>query len=456
MIEKIKFTFCLQSKWGQPRRDRFTSQQLDLLLDRFPELNDCEKAGAGVLKYEGDYKSKLSSDIIQFVKEMGKEVRFTHEGYDSSSEPVRIDGLRYFSEAEYEGASFFQGKSEIELNLLDHLEIMKRSELVFKSQRFSDKPEIGIITAQKQRVLCNQEMAALLNKQNFVGLNLVKEQLTGKYAASNPLFSLQSKTVCGLMLTPLVGRRGSELEELPKNGGVFMSDKFYPKLIKYPESALSSLKGNDIILTSEAIGDVPDEQAEYSHLYKFQQLICSQRFRKWCIKNNLPLSFVPVQFGDALETADVTAELPRMVSHEERVAFTNSIDEKIGHDDTRIGELTEVERSIYCLERLSEQSNLSGMDKFFGSSTGPLYLPVMEGLRLIGATEMIKSLEASKNFFLGDIEPTEENILDQELEINVKLDAHWEEADAFFSHSAESDFHYKLKAYEDNLIMQAR
>jgi hypothetical protein len=452
MIEKINFVLTPEKKGHWQRKNLLTQEEIDSLLDKFPELKDCEKTLAGNHIYEGDYKSKSSIDLIEYIKGLGKEVCFLHEGYDRASNPFKIEGSRFLSEEEYEGASYFHVKSDVVYADLDHLEIRKRLELVFESTPSSKSASIGSITAEKQRLLCNQEMANLLENQNFAGLRLVKERLTGKYSESDPLFSIQSSVTCGNMLTPLVGINGKVLESLPKNGNVMMSDKYSPKLIRYPVEALNALNGCDIALTSESIGFVPDEQAEWSHLYKFQQLICSQRFRKWSIENKLPLTFVPVQFGDTLSTAEAVGDVPRQVSHEERTALSSGIRKKIAHDDTRIGELETIERSIYCLEQLSVQANFSGMDKFFGSSVGPLYIPIMEGLRLIGATEMMESLESAKTFFLGDIEPTEENILENELKINAKLDEHWEEAEAFFSSFAESDFHSKLRDFEDELI----
>ena len=291
MIEKIKLTLALEDKSKPLRKNEITARELDTLLDRLPELKKCEITTGGYFIYEGDFHSQLSCDLIQCINGLGKEVRFTFEGYDRTSDPITIVGTRYFSEDEYEGASYFHVSSNCVYAALDFLEISKSLELVFKSKRLGKSASIGSIAAQKQRILCNQEMANSLENQNFAGLRLVKERLTGNHSESDPLFSIQSSETCENMLTPLVGRNGKVLENLPKNNDVMMSDKFVPKLIRYPIEALDSLNGYDIALTSESIGSVSNEGSECSFLQKFQQLICSQRFRKWSIENKLTASF---------------------------------------------------------------------------------------------------------------------------------------------------------------------
>ncbi|MFC4991709.1 DMP19 family protein [Rubritalea tangerina] len=222
--------------------------------------------------------------------------------------------------------------------------------------------------------------------------------------------------------------------------------------MQYEHSELERLQGADLVFTMESLGEVPHALEEYSDIYKFQHLLCSKRFRDWAVSESLPLTFTPVQFGETLRTDNVLASTKVEDPHARRVKLSEEIAAKIDHDDARVGELSPNERAVYCLERLSVLVNMTGADKFFDSSVGPLYLPITEGLKVIGAEGMLEYLQKSKEICLEGLEPSEQNILDAELEIAERVDAASEELNGLFTNYVESEFHHKLREFEDALV----
>lgn len=83
---------------------------------------------------------------------------------------------------------------------------------------------------------------------------------------------------------------------------------------------------------------------------------------------------------------------------------------KIELTDSRINELNDEERIIYCLERLSVQMNMSGLKNFFDYSIVYLYEDIIKSLNNVGEQQISYNLQQAKRAIYGDIVMNKENI----------------------------------------------
>jgi len=108
-------------------------------------------------------------------------------------------------------------------------------------------------------------------------------------------------------------------------------------------------------------------------------------------------------------------------------------------DDSDVHELEGYQRTIYCLERLSQQINIDGFQNFFDYGIAILYREVLDALHVINALELAALLAESKKIIFGDEEVTElTEPLPEQLEA---LTDRGYEAGLF------DDFHAKFKAF---------
>ncbi len=110
--------------------------------------------------------------------------------------------------------------------------------------------------------------------------------------------------------------------------------------------------------------------------------------------------------------------------------------------DDRIHELHGYEKTLYCLERLSQQINIDGFENFFDYYISNLYADILEALSVVQAHQIAGRLRDMKHFLLGDSEATRENINDIDWSLYDK-----EQLESLSSREAEDDFHEKFKAY---------
>lgn len=456
MIEKIEFTLTPIDAGHTRVNGRLSREEINELIKLFPVLNEFERTPGGYITYESDAHSELSKAILKHIEELGKPIQYSFERLSEIPNSFNVSmASRRFTDGEMEGANYFQVQSDLDVLIMDHVEVSKCKELVLKSGKIKSDPVIGTIAGWFDKIVCNQAMVDLLKQQNFIGLELEPIKVMGKKSSGEPVYAVRSSYVCGPMLSKISNGKKLIRTEPQHDGSLHISDRFWPQLIKYSDEEYLNISGVDLALTSESLGDVDPDKVGFHHIYKSQQVLCSQRFRKWALENNLPFTFIPVQFGSSLASVEVDEAVKGRVTHEERSLLSSAINEKISDDDSRVSELSADERTVYCLERLSELTNMSGSENFFISSIAPLYLPIIDGLNCIGATLMVESLEAAKEICLGDLAPTEENILEEELETSARHDAMEEEVTALFGSSVDSDFHIKLRGFEDDLIIKA-
>ena len=118
-------------------------------------------------------------------------------------------------------------------------------------------------------------------------------------------------------------------------------------------------------------------------------------------------------------------------------SLIGSIQEKIQSKDERVHELEEYERTLYCLERLSQQCNMSGLQSFFDYHVAHLYAEILEALGVIKATQMADQLRELKKLLVDD--PNKP--------LDMIGNIPWSFEEDLDSREAEDDFHKKLQAY---------
>ncbi|GAA5494488.1 hypothetical protein Rhal01_00649 [Rubritalea halochordaticola] len=298
MRELLDFTFLPASirRGDESSQERFTEVEMNDLLEKFPVIKDCPRTLGGNYTFVGEADSEVTKELITQMEAMGKRFRF-NRGVRPDGSSIAIGGCRKFDDTDMAEAEFFHIYASDMVARENHQATMDAGYTVLSTEDFKRIP-LGHTGPQARQILCSEILWRDMAAEGFKGLTGQEVMFAGK----NPKFAEVRMLGSDIVLPPLQNElRGYEYEVLEgyrKTGTVEISDVFFPPLLQYKRSELEEVGEFDVAITYERLGSVPPSYQGDVDRLRFPGIICSRRFKDWCISKKLKVMLVPVSLED--------------------------------------------------------------------------------------------------------------------------------------------------------------
>lgn len=294
MKENIEITFRVART--ESTTDAFTQAELDALLEKFPEIDDCPRTFNGLYTYLGEQHHCRTQELMQYLEEAGKVLEFQRSPR-SSRPSITLKGIREFDQGDMDRAEYFAIITGELLAYRDAPASVKAGHLVLSTEDFKPVP-IGATGGQYRELVCTERLWAEMESEGFRGLDKRSVTFSGKRSHIAEIYKLASTITLPSLLNEFTGDNREPMESYREKGTVEVQDYFFPTLLKLPAGELKEIGPFDLAVTRETFGSVPPQFIDNPLVEKHPYFIVSQAFRVWCESRELPLIFAPVELVD--------------------------------------------------------------------------------------------------------------------------------------------------------------
>ena len=137
-------------------------------------------------------------------------------------------------------------------------------------------------------VVCTNQMRLYLEAQKFKKLSFLPVAVDGKIPPKEALWQIYSEVILPPVAQPIVDQNGLSFVRPDLHDGCFIDDFYVPQILKYKKSEVIKAGVFDVAMTCEKWGPGPER-------VRYPYLVCSRKFRDWCLSQNLKLDWVPLE-----------------------------------------------------------------------------------------------------------------------------------------------------------------
>jgi hypothetical protein len=264
------------------------------MVEKWPENLTPAKTG---LTFAGDPDSAFILEVFKFLdKRAGKIPRFTQYPYiyDDPTQ-IPLQGTRVFEPSEIDAAPLLWCFPEKELSDSGLWEFDEIGGRKLKVPRSSIKRQPIGESYGSFDFLCTDTSRREIEAAGFRNLHFEEVIVTGKKPPVEPIWMLLGERAMPPVLNRLVNGEGKPPDSpvaRPIKQGCWVDDLYFPPILRYRRREVEAAFGDfDISHTAERW-----RSGEYQ--YRSHNLICSQRFRRWCEERKWKLTWVPVELED--------------------------------------------------------------------------------------------------------------------------------------------------------------
>lgn len=222
-------------------------------------------------------------EFLSFLRLHGKEMRqsrYPSNYYDSTS--FQPDGSRVFERVDIDSAPlliFVEGPM-----IADAAKHQDDGTLIVPRRKVK-RQNIGRVLTSLTSLVCTNTIRGKLEREKFAGLTFCPVIVQGNLPPKEPLWQVWSAVTMPPVLNALTDDTGKPFD-LSTSRGCVVNDLFFPWLLRFPRRDVSAMPTFDVAITKERWGwNVRQGRAPY--------VVVSQRFKKWCDKEELKLKWAP-------------------------------------------------------------------------------------------------------------------------------------------------------------------
>jgi hypothetical protein len=288
MKEEIYFTLYPASRQNYYLGNTVADEVYNNVKIRWPEI--VKGSNDSIMNVSADEGSNSLRELLQYLEESsGKTPSYIRLPVDfGDRKKIMIDGKRSFSKIDIDQAEIYwccPKKRTASSCVYDDA-----GGCIIEVKNLKKQSIGGGVLFE---LLVSGDLKIEMERQDFMNMEFREVVITGRRSKGNErsIWQVWSRAFMPAMINTIVDEDGSAAGEVCKSGWYF-NDIFFPTIVWYRRSELASLPLFDVAMTREYMGT--------GSLRRYRQpyVICSKKFREWCLVMKLSLDFYPVSLED--------------------------------------------------------------------------------------------------------------------------------------------------------------